>query len=155
MNDQEMRNQLVALLRGGEAHCETEEALRSCPFWIAGSRVDALPHTPWRLLEHMRIAQRDILEFSRNPDHVSPEFPDGYWPKSDEPPDEAAWKDAVSAFCRDLKDLQDLVSDPKADLFAPILHGQGQTLFREALLAADHNAYHMGQLILFQRALAR
>jgi hypothetical protein len=105
------------------------------------------------VLEHLRIAQRDILEFSRNPKHVSPDFPAGYWPAGDAPPDDAAWDRSVAAFRADLKAMQDLVADPKTDLFARIPHGQGQTILREALLVADHNAYHLGQLIVVRRAL--
>jgi len=112
-----------------------------------------VPHTPWRLLEHLRIAQWDILEFSRNPKHVSPSFPDGYWPRSDAPPDAAAWDRSVAAFRADLKAMQDLVADPATDLFALLPHGEGQTILREALLVADHNAYHLGQLVMLRRAL--
>jgi hypothetical protein len=101
----------------------------------------------------MRLAQWDILEFSRNPKHVSPEFPDGYWPKGDAPPDAGAWDETIAAFRADLKAMMELVADPRADLFAPIPHGQGQTILREALLIADHNSYHLGQLITVRRLL--
>ena len=128
-----------------------EEAIREFPPSLASSRVGALPHTPWRLLEHLRIAQWDILEFCRNPDHVSPEFPTGYWPTGDAPPTATAWDEAVSRFCSDLEAMQRLVADPRSDLFAPIEHGDGQTLLREALLVADHNSYHLGQLMVIRR----
>jgi uncharacterized damage-inducible protein DinB len=105
------------------------------------------------LLEHMRIAQWDILEFSRDAKHVSPAWPEGYWPKSDAPADDAAWEASVSSFRADLKAMQKLVADRKTNLFAPIAHGEGQTLLREALLVADHNAYHSGQLVLLRRML--
>ena len=111
------------------------------------------PHTPWRLVEHIRIAQWDILEFCRNPKHVSPKFPDGYWPDGDAPPDSTAWGKSVEAFRADLQAMQDLVADPSTDLFTPIPHGDGQTILREALLVADHNAYHLGQLVTVRRAL--
>ena len=101
----------------------------------------------------MRIAQWDILEFCRNPEHVSPEFPAGYWPEGDRPPDEAAWTGALDRFCADRKAMEDLVADPQTDLFAPIPHGSGQTILREALLVADHNAYHLGQLVTVRRAV--
>jgi hypothetical protein len=101
----------------------------------------------------MRIAQWDILEFSRNPKHVSPEFPKGYWPSGDAPPDDKAWDKSIHAFRADLKAMQDLVADPKTDLFARIPHGEGQTVLREVLLVADHNAYHIGQLVVVRRAL--
>jgi hypothetical protein len=115
--------------------------------------VDGVPHTPWRLLEHMRIAQWDILEFSRDPGHVSPAFPEGYWPEGDAPPEAQAWDRSVRAFRADLQAMQDLVRDPATDLFARIPHGDGQTVLREALLVADHNAYHLGQLVMLRRCL--
>jgi hypothetical protein len=123
------------------------------PAELRGRKPAGVPHTPWRLLEHMRIAQWDILEFSRNPRHVSPKFPDGYWPEGDAPPDEAAWDRSVAAFRADLKAMQELVADPATDLFAPLAHGEGQTVLREALLVADHNAYHLGQMVVVRRAL--
>ena len=120
---------------------------------LRGASVDGIPHTPWRLLEHMRICQWDILEFSRDADHVSPEFPDGYWPDTAGPPDEFAWDNSLAGFNRDLKEMIDLVSDPATDLLARIPHGNGQTVLREALLVADHNAYHIRQLGCLRRAL--
>lgn len=101
----------------------------------------------------MRIAQWDILEFSRNADHISPAWPQGYWPDDDSPPDPTAWDRTVAAFRADLRAMQDLVGDSAVDLFAPIAHGDGQTILREALLAADHNAYHLGQLVMLRRVL--
>jgi len=151
MKNKILRDQLVTLLAGGEAHCRVVEAVREFPPRLAGTRIDTIPNTPWRLLEHMRIAQWDILEFSRDPRHVSPEFPDGYWPTDDEPSNPGAWEKSVSAFCSDLRAMQELVADPKLDLFAPIPHGDGQTLLREALLVADHNSYHLGQLWTIRR----
>ena len=112
-----------------------------------------VPFTPWRLLEHLRMAQWDILEFSRNAKHKSPKWPEGYWPDGDAPPNSAAWDASVAAFRRDLVEMEKLVKDPSKDLFDPIPHGQGQTLLREALLVADHNSYHVGQLILLRRLL--
>jgi hypothetical protein len=153
MTDAVLRSVLVALLRGGDAHSPVESVIREFPVSLAQSRTGALPHTPWRLLEHMRIAQWDILEFSRNADHVSPEFPGGYWPSGDSPPTSRAWDESVAAFCSDLQAMQRLVEDPGSDLLAPIPHGDGQTLLREALLVADHNSYHLGQLVAIRRAL--
>ena len=123
------------------------------PEELRGARPQGLAHTPWRLLEHMRIAQWDILRFSIDPDHVSPEFPDGYWPAGDAPADGDAWDRAVTAFRADLGAMMDLVTNPATDLFAPIAHGQGQTILREALLVADHNAYHLGQLVTVRKLL--
>ena len=148
-----LREHVLALLRGGGAHLDFEAAIADLPAKLRGSKPAGLPHTPWRLLEHMRIAQWDILEFSRNPRHVSPPFPDGYWPDGDAPPDAGAWDRSVDAFRADLRAMEALVADPASDLFTPLPHGQGQTLLREALLVADHNAYHLGQLVVVRRLL--
>jgi uncharacterized damage-inducible protein DinB len=152
-DDEALREHLLYLLRGGGAHLDFDAAIADLPAERRGAKVAGVPHSPWRLLEHMRIAQWDILEFSRNPKHVSPPWPDGYWPKGDAPPDAAAWDRSVAAFRADLKAMQDLVADPRTDLFARIPHGEGQTVLREALLVADHNAYHLGQLVMLRRAL--
>jgi uncharacterized damage-inducible protein DinB len=148
-----LREHLLHLLRGGGAHLDFEKAVAALPPELRGVRPAGLPHSPWRLLEHMRIAQWDILEFSRNPRHVSPPFPDGYWPQGDAPPDAAAWDRSVAAYRADLRAMEALVADPASDLFTPFPHGQGQTLLREALLVADHNAYHLGQLVVVRRLL--
>jgi hypothetical protein len=153
MNDKPLRDHLVELLQGGHAHLRFEAAVEDLPVALRGAKVADLPHTPWRLIEHMRIAQGDILKFSIDPDHVSPEFPDGYWPEGDAPPDTSAWDRSVEGFRADMKAMIDLVLDPDVDLFAPIPHGQGQTILREALLVADHNAYHLGQLVTVRRLL--
>jgi hypothetical protein len=151
--DQALREHLLYLLRGGGAHLDFEAAVAGLPAELRGARPPGVPHTPWRLLEHLRIAQWDILEFSRNPKHVSPKFPEGYWPADDAPPDEAAWDRSAAAFRADLRAMCDLVADPSTDLFTPLPHGTGQTVLREALLVADHNAYHLGQLVVVRRAL--
>lgn len=148
-----LREHLLYLLRGGGAHVDFDSAIADFPAKLRGARPLGLPHTPWRLLEHMRIAQWDILEFSRNPRHVSPDFPSGYWPEGDAPPNRAAWANSVKSFRHDLKEMQNLVSSPKTDLYAAIPHGDGQTILREALLIADHNAYHLGELVLLRRLL--
>jgi DinB superfamily len=151
--DQDLRRHLVGLLEGGNAHATFDAAIVDLPAKFRGARPAHLTHTPWRLLEHLRIAQWDILEFSRNPKHVSPDWPAEYWPKEDAPPDAKAWDAGVLAFKADLEAMKTLVQDPSADLFAKIPHGDGQTILREALLVADHNAYHIGQLIVVRRAL--
>ena len=151
--DQALREHLLYLLQGGGAHLDFEATVADLPAELRGARAAGAPHTPWRLVEHMRIAQWDILEFSRNPKHVSPSFPDGYWPKGDAPPNEEAWDRSLAAFRSDLKAMQDLVANPSTDLFARIPHGEGQTILREALLVADHNAYHLGQLVMLRRVL--
>ncbi len=148
-----LRDHLLYLLRGGGAHLNFDAAVADLPAELRGAKPAGQPHTPWRLLEHLRIAQWDILEFSRDARHVSPPFPAGYWPAGDAPPDAAAWDRSAAAFRADLKAMQDLVADPATDLFAPIPHGEGQTVLREALLVADHNAYHLGQLVLLRRLL--
>lgn len=150
-HDKALREHLLYLLRGGGAHVDAERAMGGLPASLSGMKPTGLPFTAWRLLEHLRIAQWDILEFSRNPKHVSPQWPSGYWPESDAPPDEAAWEDSVKAFRADLKAMQKLVANPATDLLARIPHGTGQTILREALLVADHNAYHLGQLVMLRR----
>ncbi|MEX0936213.1 MAG: DinB family protein [Pirellulales bacterium] len=151
--DQQLREHILFLLRGGGAHTDFDTAIAGLPPQLRGQKPPGVPHTPWRLVEHMRIAQWDILQFSRRADHVSPTFPDGYWPEGDALPDDEAWERSVKGFRGDLAALQQLVADPAVDLLVPFPHGDGQTLLREALLVADHNAYHLGQLIVVRRAL--
>jgi hypothetical protein len=146
-----LRDQLTTLLASGHAHADFEAAVRDLPAELRGRKVGGAEHTAWQLLEHMRIGQWDILEFSRNPKHVSPAWPDGYWPPTPAPPDDAAWDKSVRRFKADRKAIQKLVS--AGDLFTPFAHGDGQTLLREALLVADHNAYHIGQLVQLRRLL--
>jgi len=148
-----MRQHVLDLLRGGNAHTDFDTAVANLPSNLRGKKVKGAPHTAWQLLEHLRIANWDILEFSRNPKHVSPKWPDGYWPKTEAPHSPAAWNNSVRSFRADLKAMAKLVADKKIDLFARIPHGDGQTLLREALLMADHNAYHVGQLVLLRRLL--
>jgi len=152
-SDQSLRKHLVELLNGGSAHISFADGLEDFPADKRGVFAPGLPHTGWQLLEHARIAQRDILEFSRNARHVSPKFPDGYWPKVPLPGGDAAWRKSVKAFQRDLQAMISLVSNPRSDLYAPLPWGQGQTLLREALVLADHNAYHLGQIVDLRRAL--
>jgi hypothetical protein len=151
--DHALRQHLIELLDGGHAHATFDAVTADLPQKLRGVRPDGIPHSPWRLLEHLRIAQWDILEFSRNSKHVSPEWPDGYWPKGDAPSDAQSWEASVKAFKSDLVAMKGLVLDPAVDLFAKIPHGDGQTILREALLLADHNAYHIGQLVVVRRAL--
>jgi len=148
-----LRQHVLDLLRGEDAHLSFEEAISDFPVKLRGARPAKLSHTPWRLLEHMRIAQWDILDFCRNPKYVMPDFPRGYWPAGDAPPNGRAWSRSVKAFRADLKAMQEMVVNSRTDLFARIPHGDGQTILREALLVADHNAYHLGQLVLIRRLL--
>jgi len=151
--DKSLREHLVKLLTGGEAHVVFDDVVKDLPAEMHGKVPQGAEHSPWQLLEHLRIAQWDILEFSRNPKHKSPDWPEGYWPAQPEPPEKDAWEKSIRAFHADLKAMCDLVSDEKSDLFARIPHGDGQTILREALLTADHNAYHLGQLVLVRRLL--
>lgn len=148
-----LQKHLVDLLQGGNAHADFDAAIARLPVKLRGVHAKGCPHTAWQMLEHIRIAQWDILEFSRNPKHVSPKWPDGYWPKTAAPPSAAAWDKSVRAVRADLAAMVKLVTSKKTDLFQPIPHGDGQTILREALLLADHNAYHVGQLVLLRRLL--
>jgi hypothetical protein len=152
-NDAELRKHLVELLTGGHAHATFEQAVKNLPVELRGKAPKGAEHSPWQLLEHLRLAQWDILDFSRNAKYQALKWPDDYWPKEKAPADEKAWDKSVRAFKRDLKEMCALVEDPKTDLFAKISHGDGQTILREALLAADHNAYHIGQLVLVRKML--
>ena len=148
-----LRQHLIDLLKGGNAHARFDDAIENFPARLHGTKPPNFPHSAWMLLEHLRIAQWDILEFSRNPKHKSPKWPEGYWPKNAAPPSESAWTKSVERFRADLKAMQDLVADSKTDLFAKIPWGDGQTILREALLTADHNAYHIAQLVDVRRFL--
>jgi hypothetical protein len=148
-----LRKELAYLLKGGGAHVHFMDAVESFPEGKRGTYAQGLPHTGWQLLEHARIAQSDILEFSRNPNHVSPDFPDGYWPKTPAPQAIEEWNDSLAKFRRDLRDMVRLVENPRTDLHAAIAHGDGQTILREALVLADHNSYHLAQLVDLRRAL--
>jgi hypothetical protein len=150
---QSLREHVLYLLKGGGAHLDFDKAVKDLPAKLRGVKPDGLPFSAWRLVEHMRIAQWDIVEFCVNPRHVSPKWPEGYWPKGDAPPDEAAWDKSLAAFREGLQRMQDLVANPATDLFARLSHGDGQTILREALLVADHNAYHLGQLVVVRRLL--
>jgi hypothetical protein len=147
----QLREHVLYLLDGGGAHARFNDAVKDMPERLRSVKPDRLPHSAWMLLEHLRIAQRDILEFSRNPKHASPKWPEGYWPKTQAPPSPAAWNKSVQQFRKDLKAMQDLVANAKTDLYARIPWGDGQTILRQALLLADHNAYHIAQLIDVRR----
>jgi DinB superfamily len=151
--DKSLRGHLLYLLRDGGAHVDFDAATGDWPVQLAGAKVANFPHTAWMLLEHMRIAQWDILEFSRNPRHKSPKWPDDYWPTSEAPPSEKAWKDSIGAFKKDLRAIEQLISNQRTDLYAKLPWGDGQTILREALLVADHNAYHLGQLVMLRKSI--
>ena len=151
--DAALREQLDALLGGGNAHAKFDDIVKGIPPNLRGQKPAGMPHSPWMLLEHLRIAQHDILEFSRSKDHQSPEWPGGYWPKNEAPPNSEAWDRGVEGFRKDLDAIRKLVNDPKTDLLAAIPWGDGQSILREALLVADHNSYHLGQLLDVRRLL--
>lgn len=146
-----IRDHLLELLEGKSAHLDLEPALGEFPVDKINIRVENAPHTAWELLEHLRIAQWDIVEFSRDPNHVSPDFPEGYWNKSEATPED--WRKSCAQVLSDLQIMRDLVADEKTDLLAKLAHGDGQTIFREAMLVADHNAYHLGQIVFLMRIL--
>ena len=148
-----LRTHLATLLRMEGAHVTLVESVADFPVELRGVKPQGAPHTAWQLLEQMRIAQEDILDFSRNPMYQEKKFPDDYWPVSEAPPSESAWEKSIQQFQKDLKEMQDLIADTRRDLLAPIPHGTGQTLLREALLVADHNAYHLGQLVFLRKML--
>lgn len=155
MNDtnQQLRDHLLELLRGGNAHIHFEDLISDFPAGSINTKLEGIPYTAWQVLEHMRLAQWDILEFSRDANHVSPSFPDGYWPAKGDEASLEMWNQSVASFKADLQTLQDILTDPSTDLFASIPHGDGQTFLREVLLVADHNAYHIGVLTLMKRLL--
>lgn len=152
-HDAELRRRLVDLLSGRGAHVGFERAFGGLPKKLRGERPEGFPHTPWQLLEHLRIAQWDLLEYCGNPDHESPDWPRGYWPEGDTPPSEEAWDESLEAFRDGLAGMVDLLRDPGTDLFAEIPWSDGHTVLREALLLADHNAYHVGQMVTLRRTL--
>jgi len=152
-NDAALRAHLRKLLAWGDAHVDYDRAVAGLAPGPRGQRPGGLPYSPWELLEHLRITQHDILDFSRNPQYAELSWPEDYWPQSAAPPDAHAWDVSIAAFHADREALQALADDPEVDLFARIPHGQGQTYLRELLLVADHNAYHVGQLVLVRRLL--
>jgi hypothetical protein len=152
-HDKVLRRHLLELLEGGGAHAKFEDAIKALPPELRGTKPERFPHSAWMLLEHLRITQWDILEFSRNAKYVSPKWPDEYWPKKEAPPSASAWNKSIQQFQQDLDAMKSLVASPKTDLFERIPWGDGQTILREALLLADHNAYHVAQLVDLRRLL--
>lgn len=148
-----LRAHLLRLLDWQDAHATFDAAVQGIPAEFHGAVPPGLAHSAWQLLEHVRIAQRDILDFCRDPAYVEPKWPDDYWPASAAPPSPSAWEESVEAFRSDREAVKQLVADPRLDLYAPIPWGSGQTYLREVLLVADHNAYHVGQLVLLRRLL--
>ena len=148
-----LRDQLSRLLGWEDAHVGFDNAVDGIPAELRGTRPSNLPYSPWQLIEHLRITQHDILEFCGNPNYKELKWPDDYWPASDAPPSATAWDESIRLFRQDRKALQQLAADPAVDLTARIPHGDGQTCLRELILAADHAAYHLGELIVVRRLL--
>ena len=155
MPDEQLREQLIDLLTARNAHVTFDDVIDTFPSAHYGAHVDRIAHTPWQLLEHMRIAQWDILEFSRSDKHESPAWPEGYWPKADAPKSVSEWDESIAGFRDDLEQFVVLIRDEKNDLYAKIPHGDGQTLLREALVLAKHNSYHVGQLMMIRKAVEK
>lgn len=153
MSNKDLRNHLVDLLKSKDAHVDFETTIANFPIDEINTRIPNIPYTPYQVVEHMRLAQWDILEFSRNSNYIALKFPEGYWPGKEFTANENDWNKSLEAFRKDLQQLIDLVKDESTDLFTPIPHGSGQTILREILLTADHNAYHLGQLVLMRRSL--
>jgi len=152
-NDTDLRKHLLELLDGGHAHAGFDDVIADFQATLRGEIPKGLPHSAWMLLEHMRMAQWDILDFSRNSKYKAMKWPQDYWPKTPAPPGATAWEKSVKSFRDDLGAMKKLVNDPQTDLFAKIPWGEGQTILREALLIADHNSHHLGQLIDVRRLL--
>ena len=151
---QQLKKHLLNMLDAEGAHIGFEEAVKNFPSKLHGKKSDGAPHTAWQLLEHLRIAQWDILEFSRDAKHVSPKWPEGYWPESEAPPNDKAWQKSIQQFRNSLEQMKDFVKKArKEDLYQRIPHGDGQTLLREILILADHNSYHLGQLVYLKKTL--
>jgi len=151
--DRALREQLVAFLRGGQAHADLKSVVDDFPAELRGAKPNGAEHSAWQLLEHIRIALHDLLDFSTNPNYVQPEWPNDYWPKEAAPSDARTWDASVRALKQDVADFEKLVGEPESNLYATIPWGQGQTLLREVLLAGQHTSYHLGQIVLLRRLL--
>ena len=151
--DQSLRDQLKRLLDWPDAHADFERVVAGVPVRVQGVRPEGLPYSLWQLLEHVRLAQADILDFCRNPQYRQPAWPDDYWPPTEAPPDEGAWERSVAAIRADRHALMEMIDDAGLNLFAEIEHGEGQTYLREVLLVADHGAYHLGEMVAVRRLL--
>ncbi len=152
-SDQVVREQLLALLIGGNAHMTYEQAVADFPAEYFNTMPINVTYTPWHILEHLRIAQWDILEFIRNPDHISPQWPAGYWPHPGESIDQEGWEKTISSFLSNLGSLRNIIKDPDTDLYAPIPHALDYTIFREILVVSDHNAYHIGEFAILRQVM--
>jgi hypothetical protein len=148
-----VRKQLLELLGGGHAHMDVDQAVARFPMEAINSSPPGSDYTPWRLLEHIRIAQWDILEFVRNPQYVSPPWPVGYWPAMEEIADEQKWEQTLQRLRKDRRDMLALVENAETDLLADLPHAPGYTILREVLVLADHNAYHLGEFAMMREVM--
>jgi len=144
---------LLEQLEGRNAHVDFNQAVQGLTFKQSGIRVEGIPHTIWELIEHIRIGQEDILEFCKNPDYDALDWPDDYWPERSKPESQEGFEESVQAVQDGIAEMRELIRDPQNNLQHPFPHGDGQTLFREAMLIVDHNAYHIGQIVLIRRLL--
>ncbi len=146
-----IKKQLLFLLRGGNAHSPVKRIIKNFPLKLINNKFPNVAYTPWQLLEHLRIALDDILQFIKDADHCSPEWPDGFWPGGDEVADEERWNKSVDEFFKSLDEMEKFIKDDSVDLFTPLPHAENYTIFREILVLADHNSYHLGQIMLMQK----
>jgi hypothetical protein len=153
-SDPVVREQLLALLRGGNAHMSFDQAIADFPVEQFNVKPANVLYTPWHILEHVRLAQWDILEFIRNPNHISPPWPAGYWPHPAEEADSERWEQTIHQFRADLAALCELVTDASTNLYRPIPHAPSYTIFREILVVADHNSYHIGEFAVLRQVMA-
>jgi hypothetical protein len=151
MKGKELREWLVKFLEGGQAFMTFDEAVADFPMDSINLKAPKVTYTFWHILEHLRITQWDILDFSRNPKYVYIKWPDAYWPAHDAKATPSQWKETVASFKSDLQEMIELVKNPKTDLFTPLLWGQGQNILREAILTAEHNAYHIGEFSILRQ----
>lgn len=151
--DRALREQLHELIWSGSAHADIDTVLANFPMEAAGKKPANAPYTVWQLLEHLRLTVHDLLEFSTNSEYLAPKWPEDYWPTTEAPPNAEEWESSIRAFKADCKAMAKLATEPGSNLYAQIPWGQGQTLLREILLAADHNSYHLGQIALLRKQL--
>jgi hypothetical protein len=151
--DLSLREHVLYLLKGDGAHLDFDAVVKGIPAAVRGKRPKGAAHTPWQVLEHLRITQADVLGSLRDPSHKSPDFPSGYWPRTEVPPNEKAWSRSAEEFRAGHKTLIELVTSQSSDLLAPLPGAEGQTILRKLLMLADHNSYHLGQMVVLRRQL--
>ena len=152
-NDEVLRDQLLQLLRGGNAHMSLDQAVVDFPPGSMNSYPQDVSYTPWHLLEHIRLSQRDILDFIENPDYEWLPFPEGYWPKQSEQADQKRWNTTLQGIKDDLGALERIIENPDTDLYSDLPHAKGYNILREVLIVADHNAYHIGEFGILRQIM--